>query len=175
MATVSENLTNLKNVRVAIINKLNEVQGTSIPLTTKLAELPSYIEGGSMGIVDFDTWNITKITITKEQFLKNSNCYYRIIEIPRDGFISLGMAIRGRVAVWLKINVKSKGDDDNPYNWRIASAAQGTDWYDNTGGSSSASFHSFVKKGNKIAITVSSSNAPSNFSISSYGCTLYYK
>ena len=63
MATVSDNLTNLKNTRVAIINKLNEVQGTLIPLTTTLSELPQYIEGGSMGIVDFDTWNITKITI----------------------------------------------------------------------------------------------------------------
>lgn len=174
MATVSENLTNLKNARVAIINKLNKVQGSSIPLTTTLAELPKYIEGGTMGIVDFDTWNITKITITEDQFLQNANCFYRIIEIPRDGFISLGMAIRGRTGIWLTINVKSKGDGDNPYNWRIASSAEGTDWWDNTGGSSSASFHSFVKKGNKIAITVSW-NGPSGFSIRSYGCSLYYK
>ena len=110
MATVSENLTNLKNTRVAIINKLNKVQGTSFPLTTTLSELPPYIEGSSMGIVDFDTWNLTKITITEKQFLKNTNCYYRIIEIPRDGFISLGMAIRGKIGIWLAIKVKSKGD-----------------------------------------------------------------
>ena len=58
METISENLTNLKNARVAIINKLNKVQGSSIPLTTTLAELPKYIEGGTMGIVDFDTWKV---------------------------------------------------------------------------------------------------------------------
>ena len=79
-------------------------------LSVKISELPPYIEGSSMGIVDFDTWNLTKITITEKQFLKNTNCYYRIIEIPRDGFISLGMAIRGKIGIWLAIKVKSKGD-----------------------------------------------------------------
>ena len=44
MATISENLTILKNARLEIINKLNEVQGTSVPLTMALSELPPYIE-----------------------------------------------------------------------------------------------------------------------------------
>lgn len=179
MATVSTNLTNLKNSRVAIINKLNEVQGTSIPTETTLAELPRYIEGGSMGVVDFDTWNAKKITIAVGDFTYSNlsnigKCSYKLITAEQDGYLSLAFCIRREDVPGLRseIRIKTKNSDSNLSTWAIASCSDGTDWWDNTGGVVALSLNTYISKGNKVAILVYTNT---RFSIRNYGCTFYYK
>lgn len=179
MATVSTNLTNLKNARVAIINKLNEVQETSIPTETTLAELPRYIEGGSMGVVDFDTWNAKSITITYEDFTYGNlpnigHCRYKLITAEQDGYLSLALCLRreDHPGVRGEIRIKTKNSDSNLYTWAIASCSDGTDWWDNTGGVVALSLNTYISKGNKVAIMLYTN---SRFSVRNYGCTFYYK
>lgn len=176
MATITSNLTNLKNSRLSIINKANTVLGTTMKETTTLSEIPSFLEatGGSGAMINFDTWNAKSITITESDFSSNSNCYYKLITAERDGYLSLAFAIRGRIGIWCTIKIKSKGSGDDPYTWPTASCAEGTDWYDKTGGSSTASLNTYISKGNTVAIVVHW-RGPAGFEIRYYGCTFYYK
>ena len=177
MATITSNLTNLKNSRLKIINKANTVLGTTMTEKTTLSEIPSFLEAAGSGgaMINFDTWNAQKITITVNSFSKNNNCYYKLITAEQDGYLSLGIAIRSGIRAWCRINIKAKGSDENPYNWPTASCAEGTDWYDKTGGSSAASLNTFISKGNTVAIVVTRDGGAINFGIQHYGCTFYYK
>lgn len=57
MATVSTNLTNLKNARLEIIKKIRSELKVDISDDTPLNKIKDYITGGNNEMVDFATFN----------------------------------------------------------------------------------------------------------------------
>ena len=181
MATITSNLTNLKNSRLSIINKANAVLGTTMKETTTLSEIPSFLEatGGSGAMINFDTWNAKSITITYEDFTYGNlpnigHCRYKLITAEQDGYLSLALCLRreDHPGVRGEIRIKTKNSDSNLYTWAVASCSDGTDWWDNTGGVVALSLNTYISKGNKVAIMLYTN---SWFSVRNYGCTFYYK
>lgn len=181
MATITSNLTNLKNSRLSIINKANSVLGTTMKETTTLSEIPSFLEAAGSGgaMINFDTWNAKKITMAVSDFTYSNlsnigNCSYKIITAEQDGYLSLAFCIRREDVPGLRseIRIKTKNSDSNLSTWAIASCSDGTDWWDNTGGVVALSLNTYISKGNKVAILVYTNKA---FGIRDYGCTFYYK
>lgn len=180
MATITSNLTNLKNSRLKIINKANTVLGTTMKETTTLSEIPSFLEAtGGGAMINFDTWNAKSITMAVSDFTYSNlsnigNCSYKIITTEQDGYLSLAFCIRREDVPGLRseIRIKTKNSDSNLSTWSIASCSDGTDWWDSTGGVVALSLNTYISKGNKVAILVYTNKA---FSLRNYGCTFYYK
>ena len=167
MATVSANLTNLKNTRVAIINKLNEVQETSIPLTTTLSELTPYIEGG--GKLDYSKLNVIKLDC--KQFTWNGTYGYSILTIPRSGFLSISCVVYNSKK-WVNCFIHAKiktSTDDIVGTWPKVSQCHSGNMKDAW---ETTNFHSFVSKGNQFAIVTESSHI--SLETSNSCCYLFY-
>ena len=176
MATVSTNLTNLKNARLAIIKKIRTELKVDISDNTPLAKIKDYITGGNNEMVDFSTFN------KKSWFIWNSN-YEKYLSytknkipyitwtVPNDCFMTYSQFVQGAAGCFCRLLVKGKNAEPLSTlaqsskltnNWdSFSDLLQNSGWCRLCGNSvgnnywegAESTFQSWVKAGNEFILT----------------------
>lgn len=176
MATVSTNLTNLKNARLEIIKKIRSELKVDISDDTPLNKIKDYITGGNNEMVDFATFNKKSWVIWNSNYEKylsytKNKIPYITWTVPNDCFMTYSQFAQGAAGCFYRLLVKGKnaeplstlaqsskltnnwdsfGDLLQNSGWcRLCGNAVGNNYWEGA----ESTFQSWVKAGNEFIMT----------------------